>query len=167
MIRKAAIVMLLLCAGSVQAQSPEEPDVRRAVNDFVRAFVNLDWERFRASFDSNATVFFPRAGRRAEEKQSIEAGFQQVFAKAREARKSAPYLTIEPHDMKVQAFGDTAIVTFHLDDDPAKIQRRTVVLHKTKVGWKIVHIHASEVAAQQDGGLQSGEKHPMKNENPK
>ena len=36
--------------------------------------------------------------------------------------------------------------TFHLDDRAGFLNRRTIVLHKTTAGWKIVHLHASEVA---------------------
>jgi hypothetical protein len=44
---------------------------------------------------------------------------------------------------------DVAIVTFHLDDRPSVLNRRTIVWQQTKSGWKIVHIHASEVALQE------------------
>jgi hypothetical protein len=45
----------------------------------------------------------------------------------------------------VQIYGDTAIATFHLDDRPGFLNRRTIVLHRSRTGWKIVHLHASEV----------------------
>ena len=61
-------------------------------------------------------------------------------------KSSAPYLDIQPRDLTIQMFGDVAIATFHLDDRPGFLNRRTLVLHKTNSGWKIVHLHASEVS---------------------
>jgi ketosteroid isomerase-like protein len=57
-----------------------------------------------------------------------------------------PYMHIEPRALAIQMFGDTAIATFNLDDRAGFLNRRTLVLHKTAAGWKIVHLHASEVA---------------------
>jgi len=48
--------------------------------------------------------------------------------------------------MRIQFFGDVAIATFHLDDRAGFLNRRTIVLNKTEQGWKIVHLHASEVS---------------------
>lgn len=42
--------------------------------------------------------------------------------------------------------GDLAVVTFHLDDRAGFVNRRSLVLRKEGAGWKIVHLHASEVA---------------------
>ncbi len=59
-----------------------------------------------------------------------------------------PYIDIQPKDLRIQVFGNTAIATFHLDDRDGAglLNRRTIVLNKTEAGWKIVHLHASEVA---------------------
>ena len=55
-------------------------------------------------------------------------------------------MDIQPKDMQIQVFGDIAIATFHLDDRAGFLNRRTIVLHQTTTGRKIVHLHASEVA---------------------
>jgi hypothetical protein len=39
-----------------------------------------------------------------------------------------------------------AIATFHLDDRAGFLNRRTLVFHKAPAGWKIVPLHASDVA---------------------
>jgi hypothetical protein len=57
-------------------------------------------------------------------------------------------MDINPQDMKIQLFDDVAIATFHLDDRAGFLNRRTVVLNKTRTGWKIVHLHASEVSVR-------------------
>jgi|SRR5215469_5850822 len=125
--------------------SPES-EVRDALAKFVDAFDNLDWESFRSAFDDNATVFYPRAfPERASGRKEFEKTFNVVFQQIRGAKTSAPYMDIQPKDMRIQIFGDIAIATFHLDDRAGFLNRRTVVLHKTRAGWKIVHLHASEV----------------------
>jgi ketosteroid isomerase-like protein len=55
-------------------------------------------------------------------------------------------MDIQPKEMRIQVFGDVAIATFHLEDRAGFINRRTIVLEKTEKGWKIVHLHASEVS---------------------
>jgi hypothetical protein len=79
--------------------------VQRAATNFLSAFINLDWDKFRSSFADDATVFFPPSAttpRRVEGKTQIEAVFKSVFDRARKQRPGPPYLTIEPEDMKIQ-----------------------------------------------------------------
>lgn len=45
----------------------------------------------------------------------------------------------------LRRFANVAISTFHLDDRTGFVNQRTIVLKKTNAGWKIVHLHASEV----------------------
>jgi ketosteroid isomerase-like protein len=114
---------------------------------FIQTFDNLDWERFRSFFADDATVFYPRGmARRAHGRAEIEDNFQQVFTEIRGNRKQPPYMDLQPHDLHIQRFGDIAIATFHLDDRPGMVNRRTIVLHRVGDAWKIVHLHASEVA---------------------
>jgi len=56
-------------------------------------------------------------------------------------------MDLQPKDLQIQLAGnEVAIATFHLDDRPGLINRRTIVLQKIGGSWKIIHIHASEVA---------------------
>ena len=122
-------------------------EVRRTLAQFIRAFENLDWDGFRTAFDDEATVFCPRAfPERASGRAEFEKTFKIVFEQIRGGKTAAPYMHIEPRGLAVQMLGDTAIATFHLDDRAGFLNRRTLVLHKTPAGWKIVHLHASEVA---------------------
>lgn len=92
-------------------------------------------------------MFYPRAfAERASGREEFEKTFKAVFQQIRGAKTSAPYMDIQPKGTKIQIFGDIAIATFHLDDRTGFLNRRTIVLHKTKAGWKIVHLHASEVS---------------------
>ena len=144
------VVAVLLLMPSVLAQSqPAEADahLHEALAKFIRAFDDLDWENFRLAFDDNATVFYPRAiPERANGRAEFEKAFKTVFQQIRNGKTGAPYMDIQPKDLRIQSFGDVAIATFHLDDRAGFLNRRTIVLNKTKNGWKIVHLHASEVS---------------------
>ena len=124
-----------------------EGEVRKTLSDFIQAFDNLDWERFRASFADDATVFYPREfPHRADGRQEFEKTFEKVFDRIRAGRTQGPYMDIQPRDLELQIAGDVAIATFHLDDRPGFLNRRTIVLRKQTLGWKIIPLHASEVS---------------------
>lgn len=149
--RLTSIFLFLLVAPLVfpQGQPPvsAESEVRDVLAKFVHAFDNLDWEAFRLAFDDDATVFYPRSfPERASGRAAFEKTFKVVFQQIRSGKTAAPYMDIQPKDMNLQMFGDCAIATFHLDDRFGFLNRRTIVLTKTKAGWKIVHLHASEVS---------------------
>jgi ketosteroid isomerase-like protein len=135
---------------SLLAQSKsarERQEVRDALASFVVAFDDLDWETFRLAFSDDATVFYPRAfPERANGRAEFEKTFKVVFDQIRGNKAKSPYMDLQPKDMRIQTFGNVAIATFHLDDRAGFLNRRTIVLNKTDHGWKIVHLHASEVS---------------------
>jgi ketosteroid isomerase-like protein len=148
MITRLALLALLLPSVFAQSQPrPVESEVKDALAKFIRAFDDLDWEGFRLAFDDNATVFYPRAvPERANGRAQFENTLKTVFEQIRSGKTAAPYMDIQPKEMRIQLFGDVAIATFHLDDREGFLNRRTIVLNKTGMGWKIVHLHASEVS---------------------
>ena len=120
-------------------------EIEAALAEFVAAFNDLDWERFRACFAPEATVFFPARpfpNGRATGWDEVAAGFAPFFAALRETAPGPPYQQIAPRDLLIQPLGDAAVATFHLPRDTA-LGRRTLVLRKTAAGWKIAHLHAS------------------------
>ncbi len=146
-----AILLVAISVSSVVTHAKPantgESEVRKTLADFVRAFDNLDWDRFHGAFADDATVFYPREfPRRANGRAEFEKSFRNVFDHIHAGKTEAPYMDIQPKDLKIQIAGAVAIVTFHLDDRPAFLNRRTVVLEKQAAGWKIIHLHASEVA---------------------
>lgn len=151
--RVAAALLFLLISPSLLGQTKPtstEAQVRDALASFVHAFDNLDWESFCLAFSDDATVFYPRGfPERANGRGELEKTFKVVFDQIRDGKTGAPYMDIQPRDMEIQLFGKIAIATFHLDDRAGFLNRRTIVLNKTKAGWKIVHLHASEVARAQ------------------
>ena len=82
---------------------------------------------------------------RANGRAEFEKTFKTVFEQIRVGRTAVPYMDIQPRALKIQLFGSVAIATFHLDDRVGFVNRRTIVLRKTRADWKIVHLHASEV----------------------
>lgn len=137
--RVASALLFLLVSPSLFAQAKlsasAELEVRDALAKFVYAFDNLDWESFRLAFDAAATVFYPRAfPERASGRAEFEKTFKVVFQQIRSGKQAAPYMDIQPKDMKLQMFSDFAIATFHLDDRTGFLNRRTIVLTKTEAG---------------------------------
>jgi ketosteroid isomerase-like protein len=138
--------MALPAAAQANPARVNESEVRKTLSDFIQVFDNLDWEKFRFAFADDATVFYPRAfPRRADGRADFEQTFKCVFEQIRAGRNKGPYMDLQARDLKIQIAGDVAIATFHLDDRPGFLNRRTIVLRKTDQGWKIIHLHASEV----------------------
>ena len=125
-------LLLLSASGARPAPAPAASagpaEVRAAVDTFVRAFEALDWPAFRACFVEGATVFHPAPP------HVLRTDSPESFERARAA------VNIRLLAEKV------ALVTFHLPDGET-MGGRTVVLQKLEAGWKIVHIHASNLPA--------------------
>jgi uncharacterized protein (TIGR02246 family) len=131
-----------------QRTATEETAVRTALQRFLKAFEDLDWETFRASFADDATAFFPVPGwpDRSDGRAAIEERFRQVFAETRAAAPSGPpYHRLEPEQLAIQLVGpDAAVTSFHLRNDE-RIARRTIVFKRIDGAWRIAHLHASNV----------------------
>jgi ketosteroid isomerase-like protein len=131
----------------------ERDEVTGALQAFLTAFADLDWEPFRQCFADDATVFFPLADHpdRADGREQVERLFRRVFEHARaDAVGGPPYLALWPHDLRISHMGESALVTFHLHD-PGVLCRRTLILRRQGEGWKIVHLHASNLPAVKSG----------------
>ena len=126
-----------------------EADVRAALAVFLAAFENLDWDRFRQCFADDASVFFPAPSppTRADGRAGVEQAFTDVFAQIRRAAPSGPpFQRLAAQDLQVEMLGaEAAVATFHLRN-AERLARRTVVLRRRSGTWRIVHLHASNVA---------------------
>jgi ketosteroid isomerase-like protein len=153
---KQVLAVLLVSAGGVLLAPPptstpqaREMAVRAALTRFLTAFENLDWDTFRACFDDDVTVFFPtpEPPQRFEGRAAVEAHFQQVFASIRAVTPSGPpFQKLVPEDLQIDVIGtDAALATFHLRNEQ-RIGRRTVVFKHSARGWRIAHLHASNMA---------------------
>lgn len=113
--------------------------VERALTAFLDAFMRLDRDQVRACFADDATLFHPWGGSRQTD------FWNATFDEWSPTHPGPPYLDIRPQDVHVQSLGDVAVVTFHFRRDPALLGRRTFVWHRTPAGWKIIHLHASNL----------------------
>ncbi len=128
--------------------TPSDPDaaaLEATIAAFLDAFNALDWERFRALFADDATVFHPRLrAERATTAAEVEEAWQSAFdgIRTRSGRTAPPYQDLQPRDPHIQWLGDVAVLTFHLSA-PGRLGRRTLVWRRTADGWRIAHLHAS------------------------
>ena len=134
---------------SVQGQTNDSLEVTKATQNFVKAFINFDWKNFRNSFSSDATIFFPgwEKGKRRIGQKEIEETWVELFPEFIDSTKKFD-LKIDPKNIFMQFYGNTAIVTFHLTPDENYLSRRTLVFVKKNKEWKIVHLHASSVSGK-------------------
>jgi ketosteroid isomerase-like protein len=144
------ICLLLVSSVSSGLAGDQENELRNSLSGFIQAFDNLDRDRFADYFADSATLFQPRRfGSRAENKEEILSQFREIFETIRGKQTQPPYMEIQPRNLRIQMLADrVAIVTFHLDDRPGVLGRRTMIWEREKNGWKIVHIHASEVTIE-------------------
>jgi ketosteroid isomerase-like protein len=151
--RFAALFLLLGLLHPLPVHADMRRDVSQALDRFIAAFNDLDWDRFHVAFAENVTVFNPDIPEapsvdRLDGRAQVEAGFRAVFEASRKGTSGPPYLHIVPRNVDVQALGDAAIATFEFDREGGSVGRRTIVFHHERGGWKIVHIHASNAAAR-------------------
>jgi len=122
--------------------------VHAALDRFLTAFENLDWQTFRLSFADNVTVFFPvpEPPQRATGRDAVEAQFRRVFEEIRRANPTGPpFQRLVPEDLSIEPVArDVVLITFHLRN-AERLARRTIVFHRDASGWRIVHLHASNV----------------------
>jgi hypothetical protein len=145
----------LLLAACLHAQPTPEAQVRELMGNFLAAFTNLDWPAFRKCWVDNPVVFFPSlvepTGKRTENTTAFEADWHRQFDLIREsaARRGvtkAPFQRLEPHDLRIDfPAPSVAVVTFHLGPGRNGLGRRMFVVAKTDAGWKITHLHASNL----------------------
>jgi len=141
----AGLTLALLSAPLEASAADATDDPRAAFEHFIAAFNALDWNAFRACFADDASVFnpdIPEVGtlHRLDGRADIERVFQGMFAPG----SASPHIV--PEHLRIQRFGDTAVITFEFRRPGASFGRRTVVLNREQGRWLIVHIHASNAA---------------------
>lgn len=110
---------------------------------FTAAFNRLSTEELRPLFAEDATAYLPmpQFGARLDGREAILAALGPLF-EAEKARGST--MNLQAKSLAVQRAGDAAIVTFDVGTE-AVFSRRTLVLERRGGGWRIVHLHASNV----------------------
>ena len=142
----------------VAQQPPQETEVRNLMEDFLRAFNNLDWPAFRKCWVDNPVIFHPLlaynpTGKRIDDLPSFEASWHLVFGAIRDGAQKRgvtqpPFQNLQPKDLRIDFPAPTvAVVTFHLGPSSNNsLARRMFVVAKTADGWKITHLHASNLS---------------------
>ena len=159
----------LAASASTQDFTESERQVKQATDYFLRAFEDLDMQRFIECFAEDASVFFPapEPPSRFDGKQAIQRHFEQVFAAIRQSSVSsiAPFHRLVPEHLQVQVVGDTAaVMTFQLTN-AERVARRTLVLQKRGDRWLIVHLHASNLVFEHNSSNQALERTADRREN--
>ena len=138
---------LAVFAALALATSPVAPATtpEAAAAAFIESFRAMDEARFDSFLASDATMFFPdgpfpRA--RVEGRDAVLSAFHSFFARVRGRGRTT--LNITPLDEHIQRYGEVAIVSFRLEAEGA-VGRRSVILHRSAAGWRIVHFHASTI----------------------
>jgi hypothetical protein len=101
--RKALGILVLCLTQTLAAESNKIHSMAAGgtpeamLQDFIRAFDNLEWDRFRGFFDDDATVFYPRGfTTRASGRLEFEANFRKVFDQIRGNRMQPPTWIYNP-----------------------------------------------------------------------
>jgi ketosteroid isomerase-like protein len=150
------VLTCLLLTGCLYAQPTPEAQVRRLMADFLTALNNLDWQAFRQCWVASPVVFFPAlvqpTGRQTEDAVEFEDVWHRQFElmrnnAARRGVTKAPFQDSQPKDLRIDfPSPSVAVVTFHLVHNKNVLGRRMFVLAKTEAGWKITHLHASNLS---------------------
>jgi SnoaL-like protein len=136
-------------AGKVGINQKAAP-VQEALSAFLTAFDNLDWP-YSAIVSARRQLFSIRRRRTLGELILPNSSKRHGSPSSSESRRVLigllnHTLLLNRSDLRVEELSEeVALVTFHLVDG-GLVNRRTLVFkHKTS-GWKIVHIHASNIA---------------------
>jgi len=136
-------------SGASVARLLEDDGPEAMLGRFLAAFNGLDWQAFQDCLAEDVSLFNPDIPEavslhRLDGRAEVEDSFRKVFAESRKTPGAVgPH--IAPERTRVQRFGDTAVATFEFQRHGSSFGRRSIVLNRGAVGWRIVHIHASNV----------------------
>jgi uncharacterized protein (TIGR02246 family) len=134
----AAIIALTACSTT---PGRTDAELRALLDRFIHAVNVADTDNFVACFAPDATAFFPSNASAARRTgiAEIRNAVAPVFAQGpRTPAARLGDLVITQQDEFAVASFDAGSGTMHA--------RRTVVLRKIEGQWRIVHLHASNVA---------------------
>ena len=152
--RKVLSGAVIATAASSQALADPTSGPEKALRDFLRAFEDCDLKAMELAFATDATSFDrivmapetrgPIDLRDYRRMRGMPPGMRKAAEELPRGKTSPPYQSLEPRDLLIQKSADVAVCTFHLEH-PHALGRRTVILQRQSEGWKIIHIHASNV----------------------
>lgn len=137
------------CAATDVAHGLPAEDPEQVLRSFLKAFEDCDLVRMEAAFAPDAT-YFDRAPRAADDPEHYRRGhgmpaeMRMLAAALPQQVPGPPYHRIDPRNLTCDRHGETTLCTFELEDADS-LGRRTILLRRDAGGWKIAHIHASNV----------------------
>jgi ketosteroid isomerase-like protein len=140
--RRIALIATLLFASA--CASSRTGTAEDAMRGWMDALNSLNEARVVDAFADDATAFFPTAqAERVDGKIGIVAVFRAYF------EANTKKTNIVPEDLRVQQSGDFAVVTFNVHN-PSATSRRTFVWRRSALGWRILHMHASNTPIRRE-----------------
>jgi hypothetical protein len=150
-VKKIVLAALLLSVipGRIEAQ---EEDVRQLMTRFVAALQDADWPAFRACWVEHPVMYSPTEMTRFDD-GSFDAEWQRAFQQIRQTAATrgittAPYVKVDPQEMRIDFPSPTvAVITFHLTDNN-RPRRRMFVAARTDAGWKLANLDSSDLSGR-------------------
>lgn len=145
------------------ADNKDIAEIKAVFDEFNSAFRHLDWKGLRKIFSDDATMFSPspRTPKRLNGIAEIKKMMKPMFEgnKERRAARGVKAPEAKPASaigLRIQRYGDTAVVTFQPEasfgPEQRSLTRRTLVLRKKDGRWLIMHLHGSNAELQQANG---------------
>lgn len=119
---------------------------RAVVESFIAAMNRADLDGVMELFTADATAFLPLDGSpgRVQGAPEIAAALAPFFAEVRRNSDGPEYMHLTAKGVFVQQVDDVAVATFDAGSGPVT-SRRTFVLRRTRAGWRVLHLHASNL----------------------
>ena len=139
-----ALTIVLPRTAPAQSSCIEPAAACAFFNTFLTALNKRDWPAFRETLDDSISIFLedPAPGQRFDGRMPAESLFSRIFPPPGTSPVTLPPPIVPTH-LRVQSFGDLAIITFEIVR-PQSLARRTLIAHRGSNGWHMVHIHGSE-----------------------
>lgn len=138
-----AIMVGLPSLARAQSTCVQPADVCAFFNSFLTALNKRDWPAYRVTLADSISVFLedPAPAQRFDGRAAAESLFIQIFPPPGTPSASLP-APIVPRHLRIQSFGDVAIISFEIVR-PQAVARRTLIARRGADGWQMVHIHGS------------------------
>lgn len=135
-------------------QMPRRDDPESALRTFLIAFENCDLPLMESFFAPDATYFdrFPPgavSGPDYVRGSGMPRGMRELAQRLPRNGGKPPFHSLDPQDLLIQSAGAVAICTFHLLDEKTFGRRTVIMKEQDGAGWKILHIHASNLPRSQ------------------
>ena len=135
-------------AGAGNDASPGDAAAAAVVRGFLAAVDMGDLETLAGLFDPDASGYLPFADTPVllDGREAVLARFTRLVDAWRARGKSPPYVGFEPRELLVRPAGPGHALATFLVGIEGDTGRRSLLLRHTPAGWRILHLHASNLA---------------------